>query len=98
MTPIQRDLLTKLSTAQKDKGWVHADLSITPSWIIGRLFWIVAQHFDLLRRTFYGVNLAESAKELKEIRAKAISMDEEELVNRAIQAFNRISRSHKVEG
>ena len=52
--------LHKLAKADKNTTWLHRNLSIAKSSVIGRLFWCIAKHFDWMRRAFYDIDLKRS--------------------------------------
>ena len=69
LTPQLISTLTQLTSAQKSRDWIRADLTLSKSSKLGRIFWCAIKHFNCLREFFYGVNLEKSKERLHALRA-----------------------------
>ena len=85
----------------KAEAWICADLTTSPSSLLGRIFWAIAKHFNCMREYLYGVNLEQSQRVLEGIGRIIETQDQNyasiDLYNTAVQQFNRIAPRHHVD-
>jgi len=101
--PTMEQALSPLTTLSKEKNWVRANLTLTPSSKIGRFFWHLIGKlplFDtikrLFRKVFYGVDLEQSKRTLISIKnsfekltpSSSADLQAVKLFNQRIQLYN----------
>lgn len=96
---IPQNQFEQLLEINKNPGWITSDLKVVPSSALGRLFWIVARHFECLQKLFYGLNLRETKEALNAIRVNIQKINPTyksydrvfNLFNKAVQRFNELA-------
>lgn len=91
------ETLDSLRSANKKMTWIRGDLSTSKSSVIGRAFWVIAKHFDWMRKLFYSVDLEESKKILISLKPQVQKNPTmSALFKAAVDNFNQIAPNHRV--
>lgn len=84
--------LNNIAEADKSKQWILEDLSTPQAGTVGQTFWVVAKHFNFMRRGLYGIDLNVSQAILESLSFAMIeNPDMTDLFLRAINNFQKIT-------
>lgn len=85
--------LNNVAEADKTKQWIQQDLSTPQSGVFSKSFWVIAKHFDVMRRGIYGVDLDVSKNVLERLSGVVLNECPEvtDLFLRAVANFQRIT-------
>lgn len=94
------EILSQFSTYEGRDFIVLSNLQLFELKFISKLFWkVFAKHFDWSRKCFYGVNLAESQRNLEVMRGKVAKIKDDELnklFKKSARKFNELFPNHQI--